>query len=129
MKNQVECDMCDVLFADKTQLTQHNKTKHCKRKVCRICEQSFNESFQLEEHLISEHEKNKGYKCMKCECAFVLKWRLKNHVEGHMSGSKVKTCHYYNNNKVCPYEFVGCMFKHTEANECPNSSRCTKTKC
>ena len=69
----VECEMCDVIFANKAQLFRHNKTKHHKRIVCRICDQSFEESFKLEEHLISEHKKNKSYKCMQCECAFVLK--------------------------------------------------------
>ena len=125
----VKCENCDVVLANKRQLIQHKKTMHFKKIVCRICEQSFEESFKLEEHLISEHKKNKSYKCMQCECAFVLKWRHKKHIEGHRSGFKVKTCHYYNNNKICPYEFVGCMFKHTEAKECPNSSRCSNTKC
>ena len=125
----VKCENCDVVLADKAQLKQHIKTKHRRRIICRICEQSFEESFNLEEHLISEHKKSKGFKCTKCECSFVLKWRLKKHSEGHRSGIKVKTCHYFNNNKVCPYEFVGCMFQHAEAKECPSSNSCSKTKC
>ena len=79
-ERNVKCAKCNEMFADKRQLTQHNKTNHRKKIVCRICEQQFEENFELEEHLINEHKKSKGYKCSKCECSFILKWRLKRHV-------------------------------------------------
>ena len=124
-----KCEMCEKIFANKEQLIQHKKTEHRKSKTCRICEQHFEENFKLEEHLINVHKKSKGYNCMQHNCSLILKWRLKKHEEGHRSGIQVKTCHYFNNNKICPYEIVGCMFKHTEAKKCSKQSRCSNKKC
>ena len=68
---KIKCDKCDDIFSDKEQLIKHNKAKHRRTIVCRICEQQFQENFKIEEHLINEHKKSKGYKC---ECSFLLKW-------------------------------------------------------
>ena len=40
----------------------------------------------------------------------------KKHMKMH--NDDVKFCHFYNNNKNCPYEDIGCMFLHEMADPC-----------
>ena len=51
------------------------------------------------------------YNCTLCDKTFHRKWRLAKHELAHNS-LNVKFCHYFNNGKDCPYEEIGCMFKH-----------------
>ena len=48
---------------------------------------------------------------------FYLKWRLEKHMTGHEKLDS-KFCHYFNNNKTCPFEQIGCMFKHAKSRKC-----------
>jgi hypothetical protein len=57
-----------------------------------------------------------------------LNWRLKKHQQWHSSQS-VKKCHYFNNNKECPYEKLGCMFDHALAGICQFGRRCSNELC
>ena len=41
----------------------------------------------------------------------------------------MKKCHYFNNQKICPFEQIGCMFLHLPAGECRNSESCTMKLC
>ena len=41
----------------------------------------------------------------------------------------MKFCHYFNNDKECPFETLGCMFKHQDAPQCKYSDKCLKTLC
>ena len=52
-------------------------------------------------------------------------------MEKHTSDHRVdiKFCHYYNNDKPCPYDKVGCKFKHENAPECRFNLRCTFKLC
>ena len=63
-----------------------------------------------------------------CDKTFVLKWRLKKHLEVH-SKNITKHCHYYNNEKLCPYEKIGCMFLHEHSKTCFFGVRCTNKLC
>ena len=51
-----------------------------------------------------------------------MEWRLRKHVLGH--DKERKCCHFFNNGKVCPYEEIGCKFKHEESNECRYGQNC-----
>ena len=37
-----------------------------------------------------------------------------------------RTCHYYNNKQICPFEIFGCMFNHRFAGQCKYASKCSK---
>ena len=77
--------------------------------------------------MLAEHETTK-FKCDHCEKIFVLNWRFKKHQQWHSSQS-VKKCHYFNNNKECPYEKLGCMFDHALAGICQFGIKCSDQLC
>ena len=76
--------------------------------------ESFNRFVDLEQHIKTCHEKHTVFQCDTCEKGFALKWRLKKHMRLHEE-SNIKTCHYFNNDKNCPYEEIGCKFLHNVA--------------
>ena len=41
----------------------------------------------------------------------------------------IKFCHYFNNKKNCPYEEIGCMFKHAKSDDCWFKERCRNKLC
>ena len=59
---------------------------------------------------------------------FHLKWRLKKHEQNHTKNSRAGYCHYYNNQKECPFVNAGCMFKHVKSGLCQNKN-CTRPLC
>ena len=79
-------------------------------------------------HIVTEHNVKKKHKCEICDTDFVFKWRLKRHIMDH-SKRKIKTCHYFNNNKECPYLQIGCKFIHEKAVNCKFAQHCKVTKC
>ena len=42
--------------------------------------------------------------------------------------SEIKGCHYFNNDKECPYANMGCMFPHQLSGMCKYDELC-KNKC
>ena len=84
------------------------KSEHEKLHKCRMCEQTFPKICELETHIMDSHE-YKPFECTKCDKTFVLKWRLTKHRSGHETEF---FCHYYNNEKECPFDKVGCKFRH-----------------
>ena len=48
-------------------------------------------------------------------------------MEVHSADSKF--CHYFNNEKPCPYEEFGCKFKHEKSSTCSYGQRCNNTLC
>ena len=42
---------------------------------------------------------------------------------------KRKNCHYYNNNKDCPYEKIGCKFRHILSKMCRFGLSCKVHLC
>ena len=41
----------------------------------------------------------------------------------------IRLCHYYNNMKVCPFEEIGCMFRHAKSNKCWVKEFCKNKLC
>ena len=82
---------------------------HPKQIKCKFCEETFDETYKLEQHL-KKHE-SKGFRCEHCEKMFHLEWRFNKHIKSH-SVKSTRKCHYFNNDKICPYEEIGCMFLH-----------------
>jgi len=105
------CDFCDLRFKDATTLKIHRNVKHThdETHVCDHCAAVFYTKYKLDTHLASKHGINDGFKCEKCKrflksaftllkhtrkCSatpcpvcgkeFMSKWKLGNHVKGHM---------------------------------------------
>ena len=79
---------------------------------------------ELEAHL-KTHNEIQPFFCDMCDKKFYSKWRLEKHISGHNIN---KFCHYYNNQKFCPYEEIGYKFRHEVSAFCL-SSMCTNLLC
>ena len=95
---------------------------------CKICEQVFDRISDLDEHVTTIHNKSKNSKCDFCGVEYALKWRLKEHMSSDHKQMQ-RTCHYYNNEKMCPNEPIGCKFAHLEAAFCIYGELCNRNKC
>ena len=104
-----DCKVCNQKFNSRKELNLHRKSEHPKQIKCKFCEETFDETYKLEQHL-KKHE-SKGFKCEHCEKMFHLEWRFNKHLISH-SVKTTRKCHYFNNDKICPYEEIGGMFLH-----------------
>jgi hypothetical protein len=89
---------------------------------------NFTSNCDYEKHLEEEHKSNKKFSCKDCGKGFVIRWRLKKHENIHTSTMK-KNCHFFNNNKRCPYEDLGCMFLHQKSPMWIFDRLCSNLKC
>ena len=98
---------------------------------CDSCDMVFSKNCDFELHLEIEHKTEKQFKYEKCEMTFVLNWRFKKHVGIHEEKniSNRKFCHYFNNDKECPFITLGCMFRHENAPKCKFIGKCSKPLC
>jgi hypothetical protein len=83
---------------------------------------------ELEVHIKSKHKEKECHECDDCGKVFVLKWRLKKHMSLHLSVD-VQPCHYFTNNKTCPFEDLGCMFAHKVSGFCKFREHCKNELC
>ena len=123
----IVCNKCDESFVDKKSLKLHMTNKHKQIFQCDTCDKTFAVRYQLENHM-KEHMAIKEYKCEQCNLGFFLKWRLNKHVKGH-STIEQKFCHYFNNEKNCPFEEMGCKFKHGKSENCKFGQMCENKLC
>ena len=124
----VLCKKCNETFKTVKDLRRHDKLNHTLTQIkCNSCEKVFHRNCDLERHLDKEHKLLK-FECEKCDKSFVLKWRLIKHQKIHNS-ENIKKCHYFNNQKKCPFEQIGCMFLHLPAGKCGNVESCNKKLC
>ena len=126
MERVYDCKLCDFKSTKKKNLKVHIKEKHRNEIKCKVCGERFNETFELEIHLKTHDVET--FKCTKCEKSFYLKWRLEKHMTGHEKLDS-KFCHYFNNNKKCPFEQIGCMFKHAKSSKCWFKTQCKNKLC
>ena len=123
-ENIVKCHLCDLTFDEKGSLKKHHITTHPKNLKCEYCEETFQLNWRLEKHL-QTHKESKKFNCDKCAKVFVLQWRLEKHQKSH-DETNTKYCHYFNNSKLCPYDAIGCMFRHETASWCRFQKCCNK---
>ena len=95
---------------------------------CNLCDENFDRYSDLEMHIKLTHEIHQMFKCDMCEKQFVLNWRLKKHMNMHSERISLH-CHYFNNNKKCPFEVLGCKFMHKASTECKNGVSSKRPKC
>ena len=121
----LKCHKCSKIFQCSEDFKKH-MIKHRNKSDtfnCDLCELEFNEEWKM-----LAHKKNHiNFKCEKCDKNFhfqVLK-------EKHMNishGNKLIYCHYFNNNKNCPYE-ENCMYIHDDSEICKYDSKCARNLC
>lgn len=112
-----------------TKSSKSNNSENSLQKVkCKICEDTFDKNWELETHIKTNHDSVEKFECDQCSKRFVLEWRLKKHQGIHI-GQNIKRCHFFNNQKTCPYEEIGCMFEHSFSGNCRYGSNCDKTMC
>jgi hypothetical protein len=115
-------EVCDKTLKDKLNLKEHINQRNPKTYECGKCDKTFTESWKMEEHL-ELHGNERPFKCSICEKGFYMKWRMEKHTRDH--GKDIKSCHYFNNDKPCPYDKIGCKFKHEISPECRYNLKCT----
>ena len=120
------CKLCDFKCVKNTNLKVHLKEKYRKEIKCKVCHERFDETFKLEKHL--KNHDVETFQCGKCEKTFHLKWRLEKHMKAHEM-LNIKYCHYFNNKKTCPFEEVGCMYKHAKSGNCWFKDLCKNKLC
>ena len=94
---------------------------------CEHCDVKFAKAIDLEKHM-EEHGLERMHTCDVCGKTFHLNWRLDKHSQTHSQDSRLVHCHYFNNDKDCPFLHVGCMFKHEKAGLCLLKN-CTRYLC
>ena len=94
---------------------------------CNHCDIQFPSYSMMEKHMEDEHLQ-KGIKCEHCDLLFHTTWRLKMHMKNH-TGTRKRNCHYFNSNKECPYEILGCKFNHIYSNDCKFGTQCNRHMC
>ena len=122
----IDGEVCDKTLIVGPSLKEQIKTRHSKTYECEFCDDTFTESWKMEEHL-EHHGNERPFKCSICEKGFYMKWRMEKHISDHRAD--IKFCHYFNSDKPCPYDKVGCRFKHETAPECRFNLKCTFKLC
>ena len=124
-----ECDNCEFLCQSRKELFKHKTKEHSQKLKCRSCGKKFEKMSDLETHINSSHQSTeKRFECELCDKKFVLKWRLNKHQRIHTKQNNRK-CHYFNNDKPCPFEELGCMFEHSFSKQCKFGDKCDKKLC
>ena len=95
---------------------------------CNLCEKSFHRYSDLENHIETNHDRHQVFQCDQCEKNFILKWRLRKHMQLHTENN-IKNCHYFNNRKKCPFEKLGCKFLHAVSKICELGQTCKRHLC
>ena len=106
-----KCRKCDNTFNLKNDLKKHIQEQHPRRVECDFCEKVFENNYELETHVV-EHRAEKNFSCEVCNKGFYLQWRLEKHKSVHNKTTKV--CHFFASNRICPFEPIGCKFRHDE---------------
>ena len=108
-------------------VTPKRKIKECQVE-CDHCDEKFDSHSSIEMHLKNLNV-TKQFKCSECEMSLHTKWRLNKHKKMHQSSSKIRKCHFFNSGKICPFEQLGCKFKHEYSDKCKFGEKCTFHMC
>ena len=87
---------------------------------CMLCSDTFKNISELEKHIKEKHDKYETFECETCGKMFVTKFRLEKHNKMHLNVA-IKPCHYFRRNQPCPYEKLGCKFRHEFENKEKNT--------
>lgn len=88
----VKCDVCGKLCMNSGSLYVHQKWAHYKPKYeCHICKRRMVTQENLDQHLVSQHEKRDKIVCAECGKTFTKKDSFKRHMVVH-TGCKPHSC-------------------------------------
>ena len=124
-KSSFKCSKCDNKFSNVKELQNHKKeTSACQGNFeCDECEKTFKTEKQLSVHM-KKHEK---FACEECDSEYNYEGLLEKHVDA-VHGSMKIYCHYWNNEKECPYDDQ-CIFAHEDSPECKFRKGCERILC
>ena len=95
---------------------------------CNQCSDSFQNRYSLENHELEIHENRKEFKCENCGLSFMSKWIYNKHIVMHQQ-TRIRRCHYFNNEMDCPFMKNGCKFLHEQSEICKFGQYCRGTMC
>ena len=128
-----KCQKCGEELESLGDLKEHKKKhKSCIPFFnCDECEKSFKDESKLQEH-IKKHIK---FPCDDCGKMFDFEITLEKHNEAVHGGDIHLFCHFFNNDKKCPYDSSEdggddkCIFDHEIADVCKFGSGCERKMC
>ena len=125
-KESFKCRICDQECENLIELKNHKKEHESllPKFKCDECDKIFLKEKQLKEHISQKH---KTYPCKECEKVFDYEVNLENHIKAVHEDLKI-FCHYFNNNKECPYE-EECIYIHKDSEDCRFGSKCERQMC
>ena len=87
-KPKFQCQQCDKTYSDRSNLRQHNMSKHDGVKyACNQCDQQFFKQRSLKTHIQSQHDGVK-YACNQCDYQATLQRNLTRHIQNIHEGVK-----------------------------------------
>ena len=90
---------------------------------CDECGKHVDDKWKLEAH----KKNHKKFECDQCSKVFKFKETREKHIK--IAHENVKLfCHYFNNDKVCPYK-EECIFLHEDSNACRYGLSCERNNC
>ena len=125
-KAMFKCRICDEELENVSALKEHKEEHNsCQGEhQCEECEKRFKKEEQLEAHKKTVHKK---YECDECEKIFDFEGNLEKHRQAAHEDVEL-FCHYFNNDKDCPYE-EECIFVHEESEICKFGKSCERKMC
>ena len=119
------CNKCNKKFENIKDLQNHRKEESsCETSFkCDECGKTFRNQNQLDLHE-KRHEK---FECEECEMEYNFESLLEKHNEA-VHGSMKIFCHYFNNDKDCPFDDQ-CIFAHEESPACKYEKGCERIMC
>ena len=124
--SKFKCNVCDEEFNIKKDMTNHVRSQHssCDGSYqCEVCAKQFKEEWKFSAH-VRNHKK---YSCDHCEKSFPYENIKVKHTEAVHGNLKIY-CHFYNNQKECPFE-EQCIFLHEQSEECKFGASCERINC
>ena len=127
-KAKFKCRKCNEYFENVEKFQDHKENSEtCDANPypfqCEKCELAYTSEKQLSSH----QEKHGRFPCEKCEKIFSFEVLLEKHMTA-VHGKMHIYCHYYNNNKQCPFS-EECIFAHKIAKECIYGNQCERMYC
>ena len=122
-----KCNKCDETFQNIDKFQKHKESTTCDAVPypyhCKKCDLLFTSEKQLTTH----QEKHGNFACEKCDKIFSFEGVLEKHITAVHGEMKI-FCHYYNNNKECPFKSE-CIFSHSQSKECVYGNECERFYC
>ena len=124
-KGNFRCRNCGEISEILRKLQEH-KEEGCSSNSlkCDECENCFKDEKKLQDHRDKIHVK---FECDECDKVFIYEAVLEKHKEGAHEDVELY-CHYYNNDKDCPFDDE-CIYIHEESENCKYGQSCERKLC